>query len=395
MSLKDINPDDVVIVAAKRTPIGSFLGQLSSFTAPELGAFAHVAALESCGLDPQALDTVLSGCVLQAGLGQAPARQAALRANIPNTVGATTLNKMCGSGMQAIMMAHDAIKASSATFVLASGMESMSHAPYLLSKARTGYRLGLGELYDDILRDGLEDAYEPGKHMGCFADATAKLFHFDRAMQDAYATESMKRALKAQEDDAFVEEIVAIPFKDSMVSRDEGPDAEKLTKTARLKPCFEKNGSVTAGNSSSLADGAASLILTTYAHAKEHDLKPLARVVAHATHAQEPAWFTLAPTPAIRRVLERAKWTVNDVDLFEINEAFAVVTMVAIQELGLDPHKVNVHGGACALGHPLGASGARIVVTLLHALKHQRKKRGVAALCIGGGEATAIAIECL
>lgn len=388
-----MQPDDIVIVAAKRTPIGTFQGALAPLSATELGACAHIGAMHAAGISPELIDEVISGCVLSAGLGQAPARQASIAANIPNTTGATTINKVCGSGMKAVMLAHDAIKAGSAQTVLASGMESMSNAPYLLSKARTGYRLGDGILKDHIYIDGLEDAYAPGTAMGVFAEAAVKLFQFDREFLDEYAIESMTRALHAQETSAFLDEIVPVHVKNELIKHDQAPDLAKIKKIPALKPVFQVDGTITAANASSLADGAASLILTTYAHAKTHDLKPLARIVAHATHAQEPQWFTLSPATAIRKVMARAKWSLEQVDLFEINEAFAVVTLIAIEELGLDPKKVNVHGGACALGHPIGASGARIIVTLLHALQHHHKKRGIAALCIGGGEATAMAIE--
>lgn len=391
--------DDIVIVAAKRTPAGSMLGGLSTLSAPELGAIAHKAAIEQAGVSPSDIDEVFSGCVLQAGIGQAPARQAAIKANIPNAIGATTINKMCGSGMKSVMLGHDAIKAGSANIVLAGGMESMSNAPYLLSKARSGYRLGHGELKDHMFLDGLEDAYERGKLMGCFADATAKHFNFSREQQDAFATRSTTRALQAQKDGAFDDEIVTITIAgrkgDTIIKQDEGPDAEKMAKIPQLRPAFQADGTVTAANSSSISDGAASLILMTAENAEKRGLKPLARIVAHASHAQEPQWFTTAPVEAIRKVLAKAGWKADDVDLYEINEAFAVVAMAAIHELKLDIEKVNIHGGACALGHPIGASGARILVTLIYALKHLKKTRGVAALCIGGGEATAMAIEVL
>src|SRR3990167_7437281 len=326
---------EVVIVAAKRTPIGSMLGSLSSLTAPQLGAAAHRAALEQAKLAPSDLDEVISGCVLQAGIGQAPARQAALCADIPYTVNATTINKMCGSGMKAVMFAHDLIQVGSASIVLASGMESMSHAPYLLSKARSGYRLGHGELKDHMFLDGLEDAYDRGKLMGCFADDTARHFHVTREQQDEFALNSQKKALKAQQDGAFDAEItpitVTIKKQEQVVSQDEGPDPTKLDKIAQLRPAFHKDGTVTAANSSAIADGAASLILMTAAEAKKRGLTPSARIVAHASHAEEPAWFTTAPIEAIRKVLARASWDKNDVDLFEINEAFAVVAMAAIK----------------------------------------------------------------
>ncbi len=395
-----MKPDDIVIVAAMRTPSGAMLGSLSTQTAPELGASAHRAAMLQAGLAADAIDEVISGCVLSAGIGQAPARQAAIKAGVPTTVGATTINKMCGSGMKAVMLAHDLIKAGSATIVLAGGMESMSNAPYLLNKARTGYRLGHGELIDHMYRDGLEDAYETGKLMGCFADATAEQFNITREEQDAFAIQSMTRALAAQKEGAFDNEIAPITIlgrkgETTLVSVDEGPNAAKLAKIPQLRPAFQTNGTITAANSSSISDGAASLILMTAASAMQRGLKPLAKIVAHATHAAAPEWFTTAPIKAIQKVLDKAGWSAQDVDLYEINEAFAIVAMVAIRELKLSVEQVNIHGGACALGHPIGASGARILVTLIHALQRKHKTRGVAALCIGGGEATALAIEIL
>ncbi|HAT2017860.1 TPA: acetyl-CoA C-acyltransferase [Legionella pneumophila] len=389
--------NDVVIVAAKRTPMGAMLGNLSALSSPELGAVAHMAVLSQSGIAPAEIDEVISGCVLQAGIGQAPARQAAIKAGIPNSAGATTINKMCGSGMKAVMFAHDLIKAGTANVVLASGMESMSNAPYLLSKARAGYRLGHGELKDHMFLDGLEDAYDKGQLMGCFAETTAKHFNFSREQQDEYALRSMNRALKAIENGAFREEIAPVTLTtrkgDVTVDVDEGPDATKLAKIPQLKPAFQADGTVTAANSSSISDGAASLILMSASNAEKRGIKPLAKIIAHASHSQAPQWFTTAPVDAIRKVMNKASWKQDDVDLFEINEAFAVVAMAAITQLELNPEQVNIHGGACALGHPIGASGARILVTLMHALKHQGKKRGIASLCIGGGEATAMAIE--
>lgn len=391
--------NDVVIVAAKRTPMGGMLGTLSALTAPELGAVAHKAALAQAGISPAEIDEVISGCVLQAGIGQAAARQASIKAGIPNATGATTINKMCGSGMKAVMLAHDLIQAGSANVILASGMESMSNAPYLLGKARAGYRLGHGELKDHMFLDGLEDAYDKGKLMGVFAEATAQRFHFSREQQDEFAVSSMTKALKAIENGSFTDEIAPVLISsrkgDVTITTDEGPDATKISKITQLKPAFQADGTVTAANSSSISDGAASLILMTAEHAEQRGLKPLARIVAHASHAHEPQWFTTAPVDAIKKVMQKASWNQKDVDLYEINEAFAVVAMAAITELELNPEQVNIHGGACALGHPIGASGARILVTLIHALKQQGKKRGVAALCIGGGEATAMAIELL
>lgn len=386
-----------VIVAAKRTPMGSMLGALSPLKAQELSAVANKAVLAEANLDPSELDEVILGCVLPAGLGQAPARQAAIKAGIPTSVGATTINKMCGSGMKAVMLAHNLILANAQKIILAGGMESMSNAPYLLPKARQGYRLGHGEIKDHMFLDGLEDAYDKGKLMGYFAEKTAEKYQFSRASQDEFAAESMKKALAAMASGAFKEEIAAVSIQDKngtqIIDRDEGPDEKKLAKIPQLKPAFSADGTVTAANSSSISDGAASLILMPLSEAKKRNIQPLAQIVAQATFSQDPEWFTTAPVTAIQKVLTKAGWTINDVDLFEINEAFAVVTMAAIHDLKLNPQKVNIHGGACALGHPIGASGARILVTLIHALKSMHKKRGVAALCIGGGEATAIAIE--
>lgn len=394
-----MNEHDIVIVAAKRTPMGAMLGHLSMLSAPELGAAANSAALAEAGIDASAVDEVVYGCVLQAGLGQAPARQAAILSGMPNSSGATTINKMCGSGMKAVMFASDLIKAGSAKVVLAGGMESMSNAPYLLNKARSGYRLGHGELKDHMFLDGLEDAYNKGQLMGCFAEATASKYGFSRQMQDDFAVKSMQKALDAIKNGAFSNEITVLNIKtrqgDITVSQDEGPDEKKLEKISKLKPAFSSDGTVTAANSSSISDGAATLILMSASEAQKRGVKPLAKIVAHASHAQSPEWFTTAPVDAIKKVLDKAHWNPADVDLYEINEAFAVVTMAAIKELELDEKKVNIHGGACALGHPIGASGARIIVTLLHALKQNKLKRGVAALCIGGGEATAVAIEVL
>lgn len=392
-----MNNEDIVIVAAMRTPIGAMLGHLSTLSAPELGAIAHRAAITQANISPSCIDEVMSGCVLQAGIGQAPARQAAIKAGIPVEATASTVNKMCGSGMKAVMLAHDMIKAGSAQIVLAGGMESMSNAPYLLSKARAGYRLGHGELKDHMFLDGLEDIYEPGKLMGCFADATAKHLNISREQQDAFAIQSMTRALKAQADGMFNNEITPVTVSsrqgDITITCDESPHADKLQKIPKLKPAFSPDGTVTAANSSGIADGAASLILMTAGNARARGLKPLAKITAHASVALDPQWFTIAPIAAIRKVITMAGWSTDDVDLYEINEAFAVVAMAAISELELNPETVNIHGGACALGHPIGASGARIIVSLIHALIQQQKTRGVASACIGGGEATAIAIE--
>lgn len=390
--------NDIVIVAAKRTPMGGMLGTLSSKSAPELAAEAHKAALAEAGLEPQCLDEVLSGCVLQAGIGQAPARQGAILAGIPDSVPASTINKMCGSGLKTVILAHDAIRAGSAKIVLASGMESMSNAPYLLAKARAGYRLGHGEIKDHMFVDGLEDAYDKGRLMGYFAEETAKHYKISRSEQDEFAISSMTRALQAQENRAFDKEIVPILIQgrkgeSQTVSLDEGPHKDKLAKVAGLRPAFQADGSVTAANSSSISDGAASVILMTAEEAARRHCRPLARIVAHAGHAEAPAWFTRAPVEAMRKVLDKAGWTARQVDLYEINEAFAVVALLAMRELKLDPDRVNIHGGAVALGHPIGASGTRILVTLIRALERQGKKRGIASLCIGGGEALALAVE--
>ena len=388
---------DVVIVAAKRTPIGSFLGSLSSIPAPKLGGIAHTAALEAAGLAPKDIQEVISGCVLSAGLGQAPARQAAIHAQIPISVGATTINKICGSGMKAVMLAADAIRLGSANIVLASGMENMSLSPYLLAKARSGYRMGHGEIKDHMFLDGLEDAYEPGKLMGYFADKTANEYQISREKQDAFAIQSMSRALTAQDNQAFAAEICPVLVHsrhgDSVFEKDENPDRSKIAKVTQLKPAFNPEGSITAASSSAIADGAASLILMNAREARKRGIQPLARIVAQCTYSQKPALFASAPVFATQKIIEEAGWTNHTVDLFEINEAFAVVALAVIKTLGLDDRKVNIHGGACALGHPIGASGARILVTLLHALRQQGKSRGVASLCIGGGEATAMAIE--
>lgn len=390
-------PEDIVIVAAMRTPTGGLLGNLSSLSAPELGAIAHRAVLDKAQIKPADIDEIISGCVLQAGIGQAPARQAALKAGIPDSVGATTINKMCGSGLKSVMLAHDLIKAGSANIVLASGMESMSQAPYLLAKARAGYRHGHGEIKDHMFLDGLEDAYERGQLMGVFAERTATQYNISREAQDAFAKRSMERALNAQKAGYFNAEIAPVTLTDrkgtQTITQDEAPSEAKLSKIHQLKPAFQSDGTITAANSSSIADGAASLLLMTAKEAASRGLTPLAIIVAHATFAHEPAWFTTAPVKAISAALKKAGWTSDDVDLYEINEAFAVVTMVAIAELALNEEKVNIHGGACALGHPIGASGARILVTLIHALKQHKQKKGVASLCIGGGEAVAMAIE--
>lgn len=392
-----MNKQDIVIVAAKRTPIGNMLGVLSALSAPELHACTHRAVLSQAQLAPEHIDEVISGCVLQAGIGQAPARQAAFKADIPAHAGATTINKMCGSGMKAIMLAHDLILANSAGIVLAGGMESMSNAPYLLNKARAGYRLGHGEIKDHMFLDGLEDAYDKGQLMGVFAEQTAQKYHFSRQDQDEFATLSLTRALGAQSSGAFQSEIVPITLKTKQgnieVTADECPSPAKIEKIPQLRPAFQSDGTITAANSSSISDGAASVIVMSAQKAAQMNVTPIARIAAHASHAQDPAWFTTAPIGAIQKILKLTGWSRESVDLFEINEAFAVVAMAAIHDLELDINRVNIHGGACALGHPIGASGARIVVTLIHALKRQNKKRGIAVLCIGGGEATALAVE--
>jgi acetyl-CoA C-acetyltransferase len=388
--------ESVYIVAARRTPIGAFQGALSGMTAPQLGAAAVRGALASAGLAGAQVDEVLLGCVLPAGVGQAPARQASLGAGIPNSVPCTTVNKVCGSGMKTVMLGSDAIRAGSARVIVAGGIESMTNAPYLLPKARGGYRMGHGEVLDHMFYDGLQNPYD-GALMGNFADATARKYNFSRAQQDAYAAESVRRALLACESGAFKDEIVAVTVKsrkgEQLVERDEPPFACDISKIPQLKPAFGKDGTVTAASSSSIADGAAALILMSESALRAANVTPLARVVAYASHAHAPEWFTTAPAGAIQRVLQAADWRTEDVDLFEINEAFAVVTMAAMSELSLPHEKVNVNGGACALGHPIGASGARILVTLSHALRARKIQRGIASLCIGGGEATAIAIE--
>jgi|TARA_R110000782_G_scaffold206139_7_gene294705 acetyl-CoA C-acetyltransferase len=389
--------DPIVIVGAKRTPMGGFQGDLSALTASQLGSAAIRAALEEAGVPAADIDQVIMGNVLGAGQGQAPARQALLGAGLPESVGATTLNKMCGSGMKATMDAHDIILAGSAEIMVAGGMESMTNAPYLLPKARSGYRMGHGEVKDHMFLDGLEDAYDKGRAMGTFAEETARHYQFTREAQDAYAVRSTTRAQGAIANGKFADEIVPVTVSgrggDVTVSIDEQPGKAKLDKIPTLKPAFAKDGTVTAANSSSISDGAAALVLMRESTAKARGLTPIARILGHATHAQAPAWFTTAPVFAIEKLLKKVGWSANDVDRYEINEAFAVVAMCAIRDLGLDEDKVNVHGGACALGHPIGASGARVIVTLLGALRDAGLTKGVASLCIGGGEATALAVE--
>jgi len=389
--------DPVVVLAAVRTPIGSMMGAFSTLQAWQLGAIAVRAALERSGIPGQRVDEVLLGNCLPAGQGQAPARQAALGAGLPATAGAVTLSKMCGSGMRAMMFAHDMLLAGSAQLVVAGGMESMTNAPYLVPKARQGYRYGHATLYDHMALDGLEDAYERGKAMGEFAEECVAKFGFSRADQDRFAITSTERAVRANEDGSFEWEIapVAVAGKsgETTVTKDEQPFKARPEKVAQLKPAFKKDGAITAANSSSISDGAAALILARASLAEQFDCKPLARIRAHAMHAQEPNWFTTAPIGAIAKVLDRCGWRADDVDLWEINEAFAAVTMAAMHEYRIAHDRVNIHGGACALGHPIGASGARIVVTLMGALRQRGLRRGVAALCIGGGEATALALE--
>ncbi|WP_199102822.1 acetyl-CoA C-acyltransferase [Aquitalea sp. ASV11] len=391
--------ESIVIVGMARTAMGGFQGMFASQTASQLGAAAIRAAVERSGVAAEDVDEVIMGCVLPAGQGQAPARQAALGAGLPLAAGCTTINKMCGSGMKAAMLAHDLLLAGSASVMVAGGMESMSNSPYLIPKARGGLRLGHGEIKDHMFLDGLEDAYDKGKLMGVFAENCAGEYGFSREAQDAFAIASLTRAQQAIAEGRFREEITPVLVEGKSGTQameiDEQPLKAKLDKIASLKPAFRKDGTVTAANSSSISDGAAALVLMTASEAARRGLKPLARLVAHATHAQEPGLFTTAPVGAMRKLLARTGWTVGDVDLFEINEAFAVVTMAAMQELGLPHDKVNVHGGACALGHPIGASGARVMVTLLSALRQHGGKRGVASLCIGGGEATAVALELL
>lgn len=388
--------ESVVIVAAKRTPMGGFMGGLSTVPSPELGATAIKAALGN--VDGSHVDEVIMGCVLPAGLGQAPARQATLKAGLPLSAAATTINKVCGSGMKAVMMAHDLIKAGSASTVLAGGMESMSAAPYLLPKARGGYRMGHGQTLDHMMLDGLENAYD-GKAMGCFAQDTADDENITREQMDEFALSSLTRAKAAIEAGTFNNEIVPVSVKtrkgEITMDTDEGPGNAMPEKIPSLRPAFKKDGTVTAANSSSISDGAAALLVMSESKAKELGLAPLARIVGHATNAIKPEEFTVAPVGAMEKLFAKTGWSAQDVDLFEINEAFAMVTMLAVNKLGLTMDNVNINGGACALGHPIGASGARILVTLLHALNNKGLKKGVASLCIGGGEATAIAVEML
>jgi acetyl-CoA C-acetyltransferase len=391
-----MNKDPIVIVSAARTPMGAFQGELKSFAAPELGAAAIRAAVERAKIKPEDVQEVLMGCVLPAGQGQAPARQASLGAGLPLAAGCTTVNKMCGSGMKAAMLAHD-ILGNEDMVVVAGGMESMTNAPYLLPKARAGLRMGHGQVIDHMFFDGLEDAYDKGRLMGTFAEDCAQKYSFSRQSQDEFAIASLKRAQTANNDGSFAWETTPIAIKagkdEKFIEHDEQPFKANLEKIPTLKPAFRKDGTVTAANSSSISDGAAALVMMRRSSAEKRGLAPLATIVGHATHAQEPGLFTTAPVGAMRKLFEKTGWKASEVDLYEINEAFAVVTMAAMKEHGLPHEKVNVHGGACALGHPIGASGARILVTLIGALRKRGLKRGVASLCIGGGEATAMGVE--
>jgi acetyl-CoA C-acetyltransferase len=385
--------DPIVIVGAKRTAMGGFQGVFSSQSAPQLGSAAIKAALTQSQIAADAVDQAIMGCCLFAGLGQAPARQATRGAGLPDSVGATTISKMCGSGLKAVMDAHDQLLAGSADIMIAGGMESMTNAPYLLPKGRGGYRMGHGEVKDHMFLDGLEDAYDKGRAMGTFAEDTARHYQFTREAQDAYAIESLTRAQQAISSGAFSDEITGVETGKETVLTDEQPGKARLDKIPLLKPAFAKDGTVTAANSSSISDGAAALVLTRQSVAAAHGLKPLAVIKGHSFHAQEPAWFSTAPGPAMQKLLKKIGWQAADVDLWEINEAFAVVAMAAMRDVGIEHAKMNIHGGACALGHPIGASGARVLVTLLHALQRQNKATGIASLCIGGGEAVALAVE--
>jgi len=389
--------EDIVITGLARTPMGSFQGALSTESARRLGSIAIKSAIERSKLKPEDIDDVIMGCVLPAGMGQAPARQAAIGANIPVSTGATTINKMCGSGMRSAMIANDQIIAGSSNISIAGGIESMSNAPYILPKVRKGLRMGHAAVQDHMFIDGLEDAYEPGRLMGTYAEDTAEAYQFTREEQDDFAIRSLQRAKKANEDGSFENEIVSVLVKNRKeeieVNNDEQPFSADISKIPNLKPAFKKDGTVTAANSSSISDGAAALVLMTLEESEKRGIKPLARLLAHSTNSQEPAWFTTAPIGAIKKVLEKANWNKKDVDLFEINEAFAVVPMAAMKDLSLSKDIVNIHGGACALGHPVGTSGARIIATLINSLDKYNLEKGVASLCIGGGEATAVAIE--
>ena len=392
-----MNKEHIVITGMARTPMGSFQGSLSTEKAPDLGSTAIKGAIKKANIKPEDIDDVVMGCVLPAGMGQAPARQAAINAGIPNTSGATTINKMCGSGMRAAMIANDQLLAGSSLISLAGGIESMSNAPYILPKVRDGLRMGHGQVQDHMFIDGLEDAYEPGRLMGSYAETTAKAYQFTREEQDNFAIRSLKRAKKANEDGSFEDEMVPVTIKTRKglieVTSDEQPFNADINKIRNLKPAFSKDGTVTAANSSSISDGAAALVMMTVQEAEKKDSKPLAKIIAHATNSHDPAWFTTAPIGAIKKVLDKADWDIKDVGLFEINEAFAVVPMAAMKDLSISPDIVNIHGGACALGHPVGTSGARIMATLISAMHKYKVDKGIASLCIGGGEATAIALE--
>ena len=394
-----MKPDPVVIVSVARTPMGAFQGELKGFAAPELGAAAIRAAVERAKLKPEDVQEVIMGCVLPAGQGQAPARQASLGAGLPLAAGCTTVNKMCGSGMKAAMLAHDLLQSGSAEVIIAGGMESMSNAPYLLPKARAGLRMGHSQVLDHMFYDGLEDAYDKGRLMGTFAEDCAQKYAFSRESQDQFAIASLQRAQQANKEGWFAWETTPLALKagkdEKFVETDEQPFKANFEKIPALKPAFRKDGTVTAANSSSISDGAAALVMMRRSSAEQRGLAPLATVIGHATHAQEPGWFTTAPVGAMKKLFEKTGWSAGQVDLYEINEAFAVVTMAAMREHGLPHEKVNVHGGACALGHPIGASGARILVTLIGALRKRGLRRGMASLCIGGGEATAMAVELL
>ena len=393
-----MSDNSIVILGAARTPMGGMMGDLSEVRSPELGAVAIKAAVERAGLQPEDIEEVIMGCVLPGALGQAPARQASRRAGIPDAAGATTVNKMCGSGMKAVMQAHDQIKAGSVSVMVAGGMENMSQAPYLLPKGRAGMRMGHAQVLDSMFFDGLEDAYEGGL-MGVFAQRSADDYNITREAMDEFAIGSLNKALAAIENGWFSTEIAPVTIRgrkgDRVVDTDEQPGKARPEKIPQLKPAFKKDGTVTAANSSSISDGGSALVLASRAEAERRGATPIARIVAHSTHAQQPAEFTLAPIGAIQKVLDKAGWSKDEVDLYEINEAFAVVSLLAINELGLDADKVNIYGGACALGHPIGSSGSRILVTLLNALRQRGLKKGVASLCIGGGEATAVAVELL
>jgi acetyl-CoA C-acetyltransferase len=392
-----MNKNSIVITGFARTPMGSFQGSLSSETAPYLGSVAIKGAIKKAGIKAEDVDDVVMGCVLPAGMGQAPARQAAIGAGIPNTAGATTVNKMCGSGMRAAMIAHDQLLAGSSLVTLAGGIESMSNTPYILPKVRSGLRMGHAQVQDHMFIDGLEDAYETGRLMGAYAEATAEAYQFTREEQDDFAIRSLERAKKANEDGSFKEEMVSVTINtrkgSKEITNDEQPFSADIAKIPNLKPAFSKTGTVTAANSSSISDGAAALVMMTSEEARNKNSIPLAKIVAHATNSHDPAWFTTAPIGAIQKVLDKAGWNIKDVGLFEINEAFAVVPMAAMKDLSISPEIVNVHGGACALGHPVGTSGARIIATLIAAMHKYKVDKGVASLCIGGGEATAIALE--